>query len=133
MFQKSRESRLKQLRYPPLTESEVEEGVFAGRCDFCGRDIKPYPDAESQLYKHSREIFCCDDYQLFMQFALSKPFGSKYDVDVQKFVSTYMDIQPHAPYNRQARKVAKERAAMRLGGCNCDLKSFLVSNILIVE
>ena len=60
-----------------------------------------------------REIFCCDDYQLFMQFALSKPFGKKYDVDVQKFVTAYMDIQPHAPYNRQARKVAKERAALR--------------------
>ncbi|XP_063724886.1 uncharacterized protein LOC134852940 [Symsagittifera roscoffensis] len=110
----NRESRQKQLSYPPVTERETEEGVFAGKCDFCGREIKPYPDAEAQLYKHSREIFCCDDYQLFMQFALSKPFGKKYDVDVQKFVTAYMDIQPHAPYNRQARKVAKERAALRM-------------------
>ena len=68
---------------------------------------------KKQLYKHSREIFCCDDYQMFMQFALQKPFGKKYDVDVQKFVTSLLDIQPHAPYNKQARKAAKEKAAMR--------------------
>ena len=49
-----------------------------------------------------------------MQFALQKPFGKKYDVDVQTFVTQLLDIQPHAPYNKQARKAAKEKAALRL-------------------
>merc|ERR550532_924787 len=108
ILRRHRESNQKPITFTPLTEQEMKEGVFEGKCDFCSREIKPYPDAEAQLRKHPREIFCCDDYQLFMQFALSKPFGNKYDVDVQKFVTAYMDIQPHAPYNKAARKVAKE-------------------------
>jgi hypothetical protein len=83
--------------------------MFEGICEFCSQTIKPFPSMDDQKDLTPDELFCCNNYREFIQFAMAHPLSEQQKKDEK------IDIKPHPPYgSKQARKDAKERAAQRM-------------------
>lgn len=63
---------------------------------------------EEQKCRPPEDLYCCNEYQEFVQFIVTHPLHDAHKEDKK------IDIKPHPPYgSKQARKDAKERAAQR--------------------
>ena len=57
-----------------LSPQELEEmrrkaaglsgGMFEGVCEFCGKEIKPFPTREEQRLRPPEHLYCCTDYMV---------------------------------------------------------------------
>ncbi|KAJ8030816.1 Glutamate-rich protein 6 [Holothuria leucospilota] len=83
-----------------------EEGAV---CEYCHGEVKHFPTPEMRDNFTSEELYCCEDYQKFVEYAITNTPLSAQPSD------ELIDIAPHAPYgSKQARRAAKERAAARM-------------------
>ena len=86
----------------------ADKEIFEGTCEFCNGPIKPFPTIDQQKNKAPDELYCCSGYNDFIQFMVTHPLHNKSQED------RMIDVKPHLPYgSKQARRVAKERAAVR--------------------
>ncbi|XP_071949533.1 glutamate-rich protein 6-like [Antedon mediterranea] len=91
-----------------LALSEEIDGIFSGQCEFCFKDIQPFPSPEMMEAFSEKDLFCCPDYQKFVEFTITHSPSAEFSVDL-------IDVAPHAPFgSKQARRAAKERAAQRM-------------------
>lgn len=44
----------------PLDEHGRPLGMFGGNCEFCGKEIKPFPSMEQQQNFPPDELYCCN-------------------------------------------------------------------------
>ncbi|ESP04841.1 hypothetical protein LOTGIDRAFT_229951 [Lottia gigantea] len=95
-----------------LDEDGRPIGIFGGKCEFCELDIKPFPTIEQQQELPPEQLYCCDQYREFVQFATSTAF--ELEEEMQK-TKKLIDIKPHGHFgSKKARKAAKERAVQRM-------------------
>ncbi|XP_066266877.1 glutamate-rich protein 6-like isoform X1 [Branchiostoma lanceolatum] len=86
-----------------------EGGLFQGVCEYCHKKIKPIPSKEQLETGDSSQLYCCEDYHQFLLFMYEEKSKSEDTVPAK------IDIKPHAPFgSKQARRAAKERAALRM-------------------
>lgn len=43
--------------------SQFGGGIFEGICEFCNKNIKPFPTVEQQKTKQPDQLYCCEDYR----------------------------------------------------------------------
>ncbi|KAI0210920.1 Glutamate-rich protein 6 [Lamellibrachia satsuma] len=79
------------------------------KCEFCGNEIRPFPTLDDQKELSPDMIYCCEQYKELINAMMNHPAALKPKSESK------ISIAPHPPYgSKQARKVAKERAAQRL-------------------
>ncbi|XP_041356593.1 glutamate-rich protein 6-like isoform X2 [Gigantopelta aegis] len=89
-----------------------ELGLFGGICEFCGQQIKPFPSVERQQELPPDELYCCDQYREFVEFATTTAFDLELEVRKQQRM---ISVKPHAHFGtKKDRKAAKERAVQRM-------------------
>ncbi|XP_046378664.1 glutamate-rich protein 6-like isoform X3 [Haliotis rufescens] len=92
----------------PLDECGRMYGMFGGKCEFCAQDIKPFPSLERQRQLPPDELYCCEEYREFVQFATSTAMDLEQETSN---ANKLINIKPHAHFgNKNDRKAAKERA-----------------------
>ncbi|KAK6194612.1 hypothetical protein SNE40_000216 [Patella caerulea] len=96
----------------PVDENGRPVGIYGGNCEFCEHEIKPFPNVEQQQKFPPEELYCCEQYREFVQFATTTAFELEEETaKVKKKIS----IKPHAHFgSKKARKAAKERAVQRM-------------------
>ncbi|XP_033124651.1 glutamate-rich protein 6-like isoform X2 [Anneissia japonica] len=119
-YQRESEKNLIKMKHPVIYEermlspdslalSEEIDGMFSGQCEFCTKDIQPFPTPEMLDAFPEKDLYCCNDYHKFVEFTMT------HSPDAQFPVEELIDISPHAPFgSKQARRAAKERAAQRM-------------------
>ncbi|XP_046378667.1 glutamate-rich protein 6-like isoform X8 [Haliotis rufescens] len=96
----------------PLDECGRMYGMFGGKCEFCAQDIKPFPSLERQRQLPPDELYCCEEYREFVQFATSTAMDLEQETSN---ANKLINIKPHAHFgNKNDRKAAKERAVQRM-------------------
>lgn len=96
----------------PVDEDGNPLGMFNGPCEFCNRPILPIPTLEMQQMKGPSDLYCCEDYREFIQFATSTAL--RMEQEAQK-ATKLISIKPHGHHgSKQDRRVAKERAVERM-------------------
>ncbi|CAL1532000.1 unnamed protein product [Lymnaea stagnalis] len=87
-------------------------GMFSGKCEFCGNEIKPFPTLDQQLSEPPETLYCCEDYRDFVEFAMTT--ANRLEEDVTK-KSEMISVKVHGHHgSKQARKMAKEQAVQRM-------------------
>ena len=77
-------------------------------CEFCGRKTKPWPSIDYQDMKSPEELYCCNDYQEFVEGLL------EYQSEKEKLKGAPVILQPkNKKASLKAKKLAKERAEFR--------------------
>ncbi|XP_076097355.1 glutamate-rich protein 6-like isoform X3 [Mytilus galloprovincialis] len=95
----------------PKDDRGLQYGIFGGVCEFCGHDIQPFPTLEQQLNFPPDQLFCCDRYREFFDFATTTAFSM---AEEQKKNSKMINIKSHGPFSdKKAKKAAQERAEKR--------------------
>lgn len=95
----------------PKDDRGLQYGIFGGVCEFCGHDIQPFPTLEQQLNYPPDQLFCCDRYREFFDFATTTAFSM---AEEQKKKSKMINIKAHGPFSdKKAKKAAQERAEKR--------------------
>ncbi|XP_063430297.1 glutamate-rich protein 6-like isoform X4 [Mytilus trossulus] len=95
----------------PKDDRGLQYGIFGGICEFCGHDIQPFPTLEQQLNFPPDQLFCCDRYREFFDFATTTAFSM---AEEQKKKSKMINIKSHGPFSdKKAKKAAQERAEKR--------------------
>ncbi|CAG2227560.1 unnamed protein product [Mytilus edulis] len=96
----------------PKDDRGLQYGIFGGVCEFCGHDIQPFPTLEQQLNFPPDQLFCCDRYREFFDFATTTAFSM---AEEQKKKSKMINIKSHGPFSdKKAKKAAQERAEKRM-------------------
>ncbi|XP_076097354.1 glutamate-rich protein 6-like isoform X2 [Mytilus galloprovincialis] len=96
----------------PKDDRGLQYGIFGGVCEFCGHDIQPFPTLEQQLNFPPDQLFCCDRYREFFDFATTTAFSM---AEEQKKNSKMINIKSHGPFSdKKAKKAAQERAEKRM-------------------
>lgn len=96
----------------PKDDRGLQYGIFGGVCEFCGHDIQPFPTLEQQLNYPPDQLFCCDRYREFFDFATTTAFSM---AEEQKKKSKMINIKAHGPFSdKKAKKAAQERAEKRM-------------------
>ena len=77
-------------------------------CEFCGMKTKEWPSIENQDMKKLEELYCCNDYQEFVEGLL------EYQNEREKLKKGDVILQPkNKKASKKAKKLAKERAEFR--------------------
>ncbi|XP_046564668.1 glutamate-rich protein 6-like isoform X2 [Haliotis rubra] len=96
----------------PVDECGRMYGMFGGKCEFCRQDIKPFPSLERQRQLPPHELYCCEEYRDFVNFATTTAMDLEEET---KHANKLINIKPHAHFgNKNDRKAAKERAVQRM-------------------
>lgn len=105
----------------PKDDQGFQCGIFGGVCEFCGHDIQPFPTLDQQMNFPPDQLFCCDKYREFFEFATSAAFNMQ---EEQKSKNKMINVKAHGPFSdKKAKKAAQERAEKRY--IICGLKFIL--------
>lgn len=108
----------------PKDDRGLQYGIFGGVCEFCGHDIQPFPTLEQQLNFPPDQLFCCDRYREFFDFATTTAFSM---AEEQKKKSKMINIKSHGPFSdKKAKKAAQERAEKRYAKEKINNKIFII-------
>ncbi|XP_067668605.1 glutamate-rich protein 6-like isoform X4 [Haliotis asinina] len=96
----------------PVDECGRMYGMFGGKCEFCRQNIKPFPSVERQQQLPPHELYCCEEYREFVNFATTTAMDLEEET---RHANKLINIKPHAHFgNKNDRKAAKERAVQRM-------------------
>jgi hypothetical protein len=95
----------------PVDEHGNPVGMFGGRCEFCGESVKAFPTLEEQRTRAPQDLYCCEDYREFVEFAVS----TSLEIEEENLKANQMiDVKPHAHHGSKSdRRAARERAVQR--------------------
>ena len=85
-------------------------------CEFCGKRTREWPTIHSQDHKSPDELYCCNDYQEFVEGLID------YQNEKEKLKTGEVILKPISKkQSKKAKKLAKERAEFRYfwGENNC--------------
>lgn len=95
----------------PKDEQGLQYGIFGGVCEFCGHDIQPFPTLEQQMKFSPDELFCCDKYREFFEFATTTALNM---TEEENKKNKMINVKAHGPFSdKKAKKAAQERAEKR--------------------
>ena len=89
----------------------MTHGMFSGMCEFCNKDVLPFPTLEQQQQFPPEQLYCCNDYREFVEFALN---ASSELEEEQKKKNKLISVKVHEHVgSKQERNAAKEKAVQR--------------------
>ena len=83
--------------------------MFEGMCEFCHKEVKPFPSIDIQMQLPPEELYCCERYHDFIGFVVEASQGTGESVLPEKY-----NEQKLFPLSRSKNvKFAKDVAAKR--------------------
>ena len=110
------ESRLPKIDSEDEEELEKDEhgmthGMFSGSCEFCKKEVLPFPTIEQQQQFPPEQLYCCNEYREFVEYVLSE---SKELEEAEKKKNKMISVKVHEHVgSKQERNAAKEKAVQR--------------------
>ncbi|XP_021346721.1 glutamate-rich protein 6-like isoform X1 [Mizuhopecten yessoensis] len=96
----------------PVDEHGRSLGMLGGHCEFCEKDIKLFPTLEQQQNQPPEELYCCNQYREFVEFATSQTAIME---EEHKSKTKMISVKSHPRHgDKQARLAARERAERRI-------------------
>ncbi|XP_069104746.1 glutamate-rich protein 6-like isoform X6 [Argopecten irradians] len=96
----------------PVDEHGRSLGMLGGQCEFCEKDILPFPSVEQQQSQPPEELYCCNQYREFVEYATSQAAIME---EEHKNKNKMISIKSHPRHgDKQARQAARERAERRI-------------------
>ncbi|XP_060078638.1 uncharacterized protein LOC132558124 [Ylistrum balloti] len=96
----------------PVDEHGRSLGMLGGNCEFCEKEIKRFPSLEQQQSQPPEELYCCNQYREFVEFATSQ---SAIMEEEHKKKNKMISVKSHPRHgDKQARQAARERAERRI-------------------
>lgn len=95
----------------PVDEQGRALGMLGGNCEFCEKDIKPFPSLEQQQKLPPEQLYCCNRYREFVEFATSQAAAME---EEHHNKTKIISVKAHPRHgDKQARQAARERAERR--------------------
>ncbi|XP_033759879.1 glutamate-rich protein 6-like isoform X4 [Pecten maximus] len=96
----------------PVDEQGRSLGMLGGQCEFCDKDIMPFPSLEQQQNQPPEELYCCNQYREFVEYATSQAAVME---EEHRNKNKMISIKSHPRHgDKQARQAARERAERRI-------------------
>ena len=85
--------------------------MFNGICEFCHKQVLPFPTLDQQLQFPPEMLYCCSTYQDFVEFVLNSVTElEEEEKEKNKFIC--VKVHKHVG-SKEARDAAKEQASQR--------------------